>query len=77
MFLATLIISFILGTPRVTFFEETPAKWKVFRVICVAGSPILCAAIDPTTSPASAKLAENLDLISPKSQSKEAVFNFS
>jgi hypothetical protein len=40
MFLETLIISFNLGTPRVTFFEDTPAKWKVLRVIYVAGSPI-------------------------------------
>ena len=40
------------GTPRVTLdFSDTPAKWKVLRVICVAGSPILCAAIGPTISP--------------------------
>jgi len=41
MFLFTLIISLNLGTPRVTFLAEIPAKWKVFRVICVAGSPRL------------------------------------
>ena len=35
------------GTPRVTFLLDTPAKWNVFRVICVAGSPQDCAAIDP------------------------------
>jgi len=29
----TFIISFILGTPKVTFFAETPAKWNVFNVI--------------------------------------------
>ena len=45
-------ISSILGTPLVTFdLLATPAKWKVFRVICVVGSPILCAAIMPTISP--------------------------
>jgi len=44
-------ISFNLGTPNVTFLLLTPAKWKVFRVICVAGSPILCAATAPTDSP--------------------------
>ena len=25
------------GTPRVTFLSETPAKWKVLRVIWVVG----------------------------------------
>ena len=45
-------ISSILGTPRVTFdLDATPAKWKVLSVICVVGSPILCAAIIPTISP--------------------------
>lgn len=29
----------------------TPAKWKVFRVICVPGSPILWAANAPTAVP--------------------------
>jgi hypothetical protein len=28
-----LMISLIRGTPRVTFIDATPAKWKVFRVI--------------------------------------------
>jgi hypothetical protein len=37
---AALMISFIRGTPSVTFMEATPAKWKVFRVIWVPGSPI-------------------------------------
>lgn len=37
---AALIISLIRGTPNVTFIEATPAKWKVFNVICVPGSPI-------------------------------------
>jgi hypothetical protein len=32
-FLEMLMISFNRGTPKVTFFEETPAKWKVLRVI--------------------------------------------
>lgn len=40
MVLAALIISLIRGTPRVTFMEATPAKWKVLSVICVPGSPI-------------------------------------
>jgi hypothetical protein len=31
--LVALIISLILGTPKVTFIEATPAKWKVFKVI--------------------------------------------
>ena len=45
-------ISSIRGTPRVTLdFEATPAKWKVFNVNWVVGSPILCAAIIPTISP--------------------------
>jgi hypothetical protein len=37
---AALIISFIRGTPSVTFMEATPAKWNVFKVIWVPGSPI-------------------------------------
>ena len=37
---AALIISFIRGTPSVTFMEATPAKWNVLRVIWVPGSPI-------------------------------------
>ena len=28
-----LMISFILGTPKVTFILATPAKWKVLSVI--------------------------------------------
>ena len=45
-------ISSILGTPRVTFdLDATPAKWNVFRVICVETSPILWPAIMPTISP--------------------------
>lgn len=30
----------ILGKPNVTFRSDIPAKWKVFNVICVVGSPI-------------------------------------
>ena len=52
MFFPALMISFILGTPRVTFILATPAKWKVFRVIWVPGSPILCAPNAPTVDPA-------------------------
>ncbi len=38
--LDALIISLIRGTPSVTFMDATPAKWKVFNVICVPGSPM-------------------------------------
>ncbi|KAH0983673.1 hypothetical protein GBA52_010850 [Prunus armeniaca] len=34
-------ISLIRGTPSVMFMLATPAKWKAFSVICVAGSQIL------------------------------------
>mmetsp|Transcript_57261 Transcript_57261/g.167581 ORF Transcript_57261/g.167581 Transcript_57261/m.167581 type:complete len:270 (-) Transcript_57261:1574-2383(-) len=68
---ATLISSFSLGTPSVTFLAPTPAKWKVFRVICVAGSPTLCAARVPIISPAWARDFMKRCLISPRSQSKD------
>lgn len=42
-----------LGIPRVTFISPLPAKWKVFSVICVEGSPMLWAASRPTASPGS------------------------
>ena len=42
-----------LGMPRVTFISPLPAKWKVFSVICVEGSPMLWAASRPTASPGS------------------------
>lgn len=51
MALAALIISLIRGTPRVTFMDATPAKWNVFNVICVPGSPIDCAPTAPTVDP--------------------------
>mmetsp|Transcript_57863 Transcript_57863/g.162289 ORF Transcript_57863/g.162289 Transcript_57863/m.162289 type:complete len:252 (-) Transcript_57863:250-1005(-) len=51
MDLEALMISLILGTPKVTFMLATPAKWNVFKVICVAGSAIDCAATAPTASP--------------------------
>ena len=51
MFLAMLMISVSRGTPSVTFLADTPAKWKVLRVICVVGSPIDCAATVPIISP--------------------------
>ena len=47
----TLMISSRRGTPSVTFFADTPAKWNVFSVICVAGSPIDWPATMPHTSP--------------------------
>ena len=40
IYLAAFMISLILGTPKVTFMLATPAKWNVFNVIYVAGSPI-------------------------------------
>jgi hypothetical protein len=44
-------ISFNLGIPKVTLPAPCPAKWKVFRVIYVEGSPIDYPAIVPTFSP--------------------------
>ena len=55
MFATALMISRTQGTPRVMFIEATPAKWNVFRVIYVPGSPIDCAAIAPTHSPGEIK----------------------
>ena len=71
MFFAMFITSLSLGTPKVTFLLETPAKWKVFKVICVAGSPRLWAAIDPTISPGDDRLYSNLALISPSNHSND------
>ena len=51
MFFDALIISLMRGTPKVTFMEATPAKWKVFSVICVPGSPIDWAPTAPTVDP--------------------------
>ena len=48
---AALMISFMRGTPSVTFIEATPAKWNVFRVIWVPGSPIDWAPTAPTVDP--------------------------
>ncbi len=53
IFLEALIISLIRGTPCVMLMPATPAKWNVFRVICVPGSPIDCAAMAPTADPGS------------------------
>ena len=53
--------SFILGTPLVTApLAEIPEWWNVFKVICVAGSPIHWAHKGPTISPAGIKAFENL-----------------
>lgn len=52
--------SYNLGTPRVTFLSDTPAKWKVFRVIYVVGSPIDYAAIAPILSPGCAYAFNNI-----------------
>ena len=65
---AMLMISFSLGTPSVTFFADTPAKWNVLRVICVAGSPMDCAATVPMPSPGGAIANLNLDSTSPMTQ---------
>ena len=51
-----------------TFFAETPAKWKVLSVICVAGSPMLCAATVPMPSPGGASAILNRDSTSPMTQ---------
>jgi len=77
MFLLTLMISLNLGTPSVTFFAEIPAKWKVFRVIYVAGSPKLYAAIAPTISPGETTDCSNFDFISARSHSRAGAVNFS
>mmetsp|Transcript_95530 Transcript_95530/g.270216 ORF Transcript_95530/g.270216 Transcript_95530/m.270216 type:complete len:206 (-) Transcript_95530:2835-3452(-) len=69
--------SFNRGTPSVTFLAPTPAKWKVFRVICVAGSPTLCAATTPITSPASTHDRMKRCFTSPRSQSTDALLNCS
>ena len=66
--LAMLMISFRRGTPSVTFFAETPAKWNVFRVICVAGSPMDCAATVPMPSPGGASAILKRDSTSPMTQ---------
>ena len=42
------------GMPSVTFASPRPAKWNVFKVICVDGSPTDCAATHPTASPGTA-----------------------
>ena len=42
-----------LGIPRVKLTPPWPAKWKVFKVICVDGYPMDCAAVQPTASPGS------------------------
>mmetsp|Transcript_35160 Transcript_35160/g.76854 ORF Transcript_35160/g.76854 Transcript_35160/m.76854 type:complete len:204 (+) Transcript_35160:1351-1962(+) len=68
MRLAMLMISFKRGTPSVTFFADTPAKWKVFSVICVAGSPIDCAATVPIISPGFTCDCWKRSSISPASQ---------
>ena len=42
------------------FMLATPAKWNVFRVIWVPGSPMLCAPIAPTAVPGSIRARINL-----------------
>ena len=51
MTLAAFMISFMRGTPSVTFMDATPAKWKVLSVIWVPGSPMDCAPTAPTVEP--------------------------
>jgi hypothetical protein len=55
-----LMTSLIRGTPMVTFIEATPAKWNVFRVICVPGSPIDCPATAPTVEPIDGSILDQL-----------------
>lgn len=55
LFAAVIMISLNLGIPSVTFAPPCPARWNVFNVICVDGSPTDCAAIDPTVSPGAAR----------------------
>ena len=64
-----LMISLRRGTPSVTFFDDTPAKWKVLSVICVAGSPMDWAAMAPTISPGVDWAWLNFDSISPNNHS--------
>ena len=68
IFLAMLMSSLRRGTPSVTFLAETPAKWKVFKVICVAGSPMDCAATVPMPSPGGASATLKRDSTSPMTQ---------
>ena len=56
MFLDAFMISLMRGTPSVTFMDATPAKWKVFSVIWVPGSPMDCAPTAPTALPGSIRL---------------------
>ena len=51
MTFAAFMISFMRGTPSVTFMDATPAKWKVLSVIWVPGSPMDCAPTAPTVEP--------------------------
>jgi hypothetical protein len=60
MFLAALMISLMRGTPSVMFIAATPAKWNVFSVICVPGSPMDCAPKAPTVDPAAGQLPPQL-----------------
>nr|GMD65678.1 hypothetical protein Iba_chr12cCG7690 [Ipomoea batatas] len=41
IFLAAFMISLMRGTPTRILMLATPAKWKVFNVIWVPGSPML------------------------------------
>mmetsp|Transcript_3892 Transcript_3892/g.13712 ORF Transcript_3892/g.13712 Transcript_3892/m.13712 type:complete len:235 (-) Transcript_3892:522-1226(-) len=60
MFFEALMISLMRGTPSVTFIDATPAKWNVLSVICVPGSPMLCAPTAPTALPGSMRLRSYL-----------------
>lgn len=62
MALEALMISLIRGTPRVMFMEATPAKWNVFRVIWVPGSPMLWAQSAPTAEPGSICALQEKDM---------------
>ena len=50
------------GITKVTFFSDTPVKWKVLCVIYVVGYPMLCAATEPMALPVGASACLNLFL---------------
>ena len=70
---AVINISLKRGIPNVTLAPPCPAKWKVFKVIYVDGSPIDYAAVAPTPSTAWAKELKYLALIRPKSFLSEII----
>ena len=66
------MISSRRGIPSVAFLDETPAKWNVLSVICVAGSLIDWAASAPTDSPGTAAACRYCAATSASAQSSPA-----